>query len=120
MEEQKLPSMKQVHAYLASRGIPKPMVRQIQLVLVHDAITQGRAMQYDRIYAGIALMLRKCYGFGLERILKGLHCFDDIAGSVIDNPDKDWTDIMQELKDETGIVVRSGDGDRVFFEIDAK
>lgn len=120
MEEQKLPSMKQVHAYLASRGIPRSMVRNIQMVLVHDAITQGRAMQYDRIYAAMALMLRKCYGFGLERILKGLHCFDDIAGSVIDNPEKDWTDVMQELKDETGIVVRSGDGDRVFFEIDAK
>jgi len=113
-------NMKGVTMYLRSRGIPPSMVRQIQLVLVHDAITQGRAMQYDRIYAGIALMLRKCYGFGLERIMRGLHCFDDIAGSVIDNPEKDWTDIMQELKDETGIVVRSGDGDRVFFEIDAK
>ena len=114
-------TMAKVNAYLASKGVPKAMVRQIQLALVYDALTQGHDMKYDRIYTAIALMLRKELHFGVDRITRCLHAFDDICGSVLESEDdKDWTDIMQELKDETGIVVRTDESNRVFFEIDTK
>ena len=114
-------TMGKVRAYLASRGVPKSMVRQIQLAFVYDALTESTAMKYDRIYTGVALMLRKELHFGVERIVRCMHAFDDICGSVLDSDEeneKDWTDLMQELKDETGIVVRTDEQNRVFFEID--
>ena len=109
-----------INAYLAKHGIPKHMIQEIQISMIYDAITQGHDMQYDRIYTGIALMLRKEFGFGVQRIMRGLHAFDEICGSVLaDNPEneKDWTDIMQELKDETGIVIHTGDENRLIAEI---
>lgn len=102
-------------AYLASRGIPKQMVKEIRMQLTYDAVTQAKDLQYDRIYASIGLMLHKEYGFGQQRILRGLKRFDEIAGSVLD-PETDWTNVMEELRDDVGIIVRSGDGDRLVVE----
>lgn len=114
-------TLNEVCGYLASKGIPRSMINRIRLSLIYDAVTQGSDIKYDRIYAGMALMLRRAYGFGQERILKGLHMFDQIAGSVIaddDNPsNKDWMDIMAELKAETGIVIHTGDDNRLICEV---
>lgn len=114
-------TMNEVAGYLASKGVPRWMINRIRISLIYDAVTQGADIKYDRIYAGMALMLRRAYGFGQERILKGLHMFDQIAGSVIaddDNPsNKDWMDIMAELKAETGIVIHTGDDNRLICEV---
>lgn len=114
-------TINQVKGYLASKGIPKHMIEAIQISLIYDAVTQGHDLQYDRIFSGIALMLRKEYGFGTERILRGLRAFDNIVGSVLTEEEggenKDWTQLMQELKDETGIVVHTGDDNRLICEV---
>lgn len=99
-----------VKAYLAAHGIPRQMVDNIRVVLVNDAIQESTAMKYDRIYTGIALAVRHTCGFGPERILRVLREFDRICGSVIgdDGPDeRPWTEIMEELKRETGIVIHT-------------
>ena len=98
-------------AYLKGHGIPKSMINYIRRKLIYDSVTQGKNIQYDRIYTAIALMLNKEFGFGVKRITRGLRAFDDISASVLDdNPDnKDWTDLMEELRDRTGIVIRTGD-----------
>lgn len=108
-------SLQQITGYLKARGIPKQMIDQIRMSLTYDAVTQSKDIQYDRIYTGIGLMLRKEYGFGRERILRGLKCFDDTVGSVLD-PDKDWTTVMDELRDDVGIIIRSGDENRLVIE----
>ena len=109
------------YAYLAKMGVPKHTVQMIQIAMIQDAVTQGKDLKYDRIYTGIALMLHKTFGFGTQRIMKGLHGFDDICGSVLEDtngPDeRQWTDIMQELKDATGIVIHTGDDNRLVCEI---
>ena len=113
-------TIKQVEMYLLQKGIPRSMIQNIRISLTYDAVTQGHDIQYDRIFTGIALMLRKEFGFGPERIIRGLRRFDNECGSVIDDPEKDWGDLMKELKDETGIVIRTGDDDRLICEIETK
>lgn len=107
----------QITGYLASRGIPKEMLRQIRLSLTYDAVTQSNEIKYDRIFAGIALMLHRTYGFGQDRIIRGLKSFDEIVGSVLDDAeDRDWKTIMEELKEETKIAIRTGDDNRLICE----
>jgi hypothetical protein len=115
-------TMQQVEAYLARYGIPKQMIKKIRLALIYDAVTEGKDLKYDRIYTGIALAARRAYGFGPERILRLLREFDSICGSVLDDGEhtadpRDWTDIMQELKDETGIVINTGEDNRLICEV---
>lgn len=115
-------NLQQVKAYLAAHGIPRQMVDKIRVVLTSDAIQESTAMKYDRIYTGIALAARRAYGFGPERILRLLREFDSICGSVLEDGEhtvdpRDWTDIMQELKDTTGIVIHTGDDNRLICEV---
>lgn len=115
-------TMQQVEAYLARYGIPKQMIKKIRLALIYDAVTEGKDLKYDRIYTGIALAARRAYGFGAKRILRLLRMFDRICGSVLEDGEhtadpRDWTDIMQELKDETGIVIHTGEDNRLICEV---
>lgn len=113
-------TMNQVYGYLASRGVPKMMIHAIRYSLIQDAITEGTDMKYDRIYTGIALAVRRAYDLEAEEILKALREFDKIAGSVLIRDDEtapSWTDIMQELKDETGLVIHTGPDDRLVCEL---
>lgn len=113
-------TMQQVYGYLASKGVPRTMVHAIRYSLIQDAVVEGTEMKYDRIYTGLALAIRRAYGFGPERILRGLREFDKIAGSVLISEDEEapsWTDIMQQLQDETGIVIHTGSDDRLVCEI---
>jgi len=108
-------TMQQVAAYLARRGVPKSMVNEIRLAMMEDAIENGNNIQADRIYTSVALMLHRAFGFGAKRIFKGLKCFDEINGAAAE--DTTWNELMQELDDETGIIIRSGeDKDRLAFE----
>lgn len=118
-EQEPLP-MSYWYTYLARHGIPKHTVQMLQIALIQDALTQSGNMKCDRIYTGIGLMLCEVFGFGRERIMRGLHGFDDICGSVLsDNPEneQDWVDIMQRFKDKTGIVIHTGGDDRLIAEI---
>ena len=115
-------TIQQVKGYLASKGVPKHMIDAIRTSLIYDAVTEGHDIQMDRIYTGIAIMLHKEYGFGVERILRGLRRFDDVCGSVLDkNMDgediADWTNLMEWLKAETGIVIHTGDDNRLICEV---
>lgn len=115
-------TMQAVYAYLARHGIPKHMIQQIQVSLIYDAVTQGEDLKYDRIYTGIALTLRKKFGWGPERILRALRGFDEICGSVLEKSEDgedlaNWNKLMQELKDETGLVIHTGDDNRLICEV---
>lgn len=115
-------TIQQVKGYLASKGVPKPMIDAIRISLIHDAVTEGHSLQMDRIFTGIAVAARKEYGFGPERILRLLRRFDEVCGSVLDKDEEgediaDWTDIMEWLKAETGIVIHTGEENRLICEV---
>ena len=115
-------TLAQITGYLAQKGIPKSMVTQIRQHLTYDSVAESHAVIADRIFAGIAIAARKAFGFGPKRIMQLLKEFDAVAGSVLDGPDgkrsnKDWTDLMEWLREETGLIIRSGDGDRLVVEV---
>ena len=115
-------TIQQVKGYLASKGVPKHMIDAIRTSLIYDAVTEGHNLQMDRIFTGIAVAARKEYGFGPERILRLLRRFDNVCGSVLDkdadgNDLADWTKIMEWLKAETGIVIHTGEENRLICEV---
>ena len=106
--------MKQVTAYLRQKGIPPSMVEQIRLAFANDAVQNSAGVQADRIYTILALTLREAYGFGHERIFKGLQKFDELNGQAAES--YEWPDLMKRLQDETGIVITTNTDERIAFE----
>lgn len=107
-------SMKQVTAYLMSKGVPKGTINDIRVAFTEDAVKSGKDIQADRIYTLIAIMLHDCYGMGRVRIVRGLQKFDELCGLAAD--EYPWEKLMEELHEKTGIVIHSGDDDRLIFE----
>lgn len=95
----------QVYAFLMARGISKPMIRQIRALLAEDALTNGETLAYNRIYTAVALTARRHLKFGPKRLLEFLKAFNDTCGAVMDE-DREWADVMKELDEETGIIIR--------------
>lgn len=111
-------NLKGITAYLQAKGIPKSMINEIRLALTNDAVKQSISVQADRIFTIVALTLREAYGFGYKRIFDGLKKFDELNQQAAD--DYIWPELMERLRDETGIVVKSGDDQRIAFEYKPK
>ena len=110
-------TMKQIKGYLLKHGVPPAMFDSIRLTLIDDALRNTDALRTDRIYILLALAIHEAYGFGVKRISKGLHAFDELNGRF-DDPDKDvsWIQMIEELKEKTGLVVVTNTEDRIAFE----
>lgn len=108
--------MDQITGYLRVKGVPQPMIQQIRMALAEDAVREADNVHWDRIYTAFALALRDVYGFGSERIMKCLTKVNDLMLEVTDEG-KTWPEHMERLKEETGIVVRNGDDDRLMIEV---
>lgn len=99
--------IKNLVGFLRAKGISQSMIDQIRIAFVNEAMAESSNMKYDRIYTAIALMLRRAYGFGHVRIFRGMNAFGDIMSSVAADDAKEWEELMAELDDETGIVIRT-------------
>lgn len=100
-------TMNDVMGYLAMHGIPKKTIREIRMVLAADAVKEAEHIHMDRIFSGVALMLHNTFGFGAKRIVKGLHDLDAVYLSITEGGE--WMELMTKLKDETGVIIRSGE-----------
>lgn len=112
--------LKLLTSLMHRKGVKKDIIEEFRVLLCCDAVTQAEAVMYDRIYSAIALMLRKHLGFGPKRIMECLKAFDETVGrtkTADGDGNTGWTSLMQELKDETGIVISSGDGNRLVCEV---
>lgn len=116
MKNQNL-TMQQIKGYLLQKGVPPAMFDTIRLALIDDAIRNSNALRTDRIFCLLALTLRKAYNFGRKRITQGMKVFDELNGRFT-NPDEEvsWNELMQELRDETGLVIVTNTEDRIAFE----
>lgn len=108
---------KSLKLYLLKHNIPPAMVDNIRAAFVNDAVREAQDMKYDRIYSGIALMLRQEFGFGAKRIMRGMRRFDGLCTKVA-HDEITWEELMGELDRETGIVIRTDDenGGRLICE----
>lgn len=112
-------TLQDIMGYLSMRGIPRKMINQIRMHLTYDAVTQSDAIKYDRFMTAAGLMLREEFGFGQKRIHRALKHLDDILVCVSDDTDNEraWPKVMEKLRDEVGIIIRSGDDNRLVMEI---
>ena len=116
MKKQSFTDSKQCMAFLAARyRIPRPTLEMVRAVMIQDAVVDGNSMAYNRIYTAVALMLHDHLKFGRKRIVAALHCFDDICGRVMDDATS-WHDIMKELDDKTGLIIRMNEDDKLLCE----
>ena len=116
MKKQSFTDSKQCMAFLAARyRIPRPTLEMVRAVMIQDAVVDGNSMAYNRIYTAVALMLHDHLKFGRKRIVAALHCFDDICGRVMDDTTS-WHDIMKELDDKTGLIIRRNEDDKLLCE----
>lgn len=116
MKKQSFTDSKQCMAFLAARyRIPRPTLEMVRAVMIQDAVVDGNSMAYNRIYTAVALMLHDHLKFGRKRIVAALHCFDDICGRVMDDT-VSWHDIMKELDDKTGLIIRMNEDDKLLCE----
>lgn len=116
MKNQNL-TMKQIKGYLLQHGVPPAMFDAIRLSLVDDALRNSDAVRTDRIFVLVALMLHDAFGFGVKRISKGLHAFDELNGRFTDTGDgASWPALMEELKEKTGLIISTNTEDRIAFE----
>lgn len=113
-------TMSQVYPYLLAHGIPRQMIDSLRTSLIYDAITEAHDIAYDRIYCGIALTMHDKFGMEAEQIIEALEYFDKVCAEVImdahSDATKDWMDHMDRLREETGIVVYTGDDNRLIVE----
>lgn len=104
--------IKYFKVYLRQKGIPANMVEAIRYAFVNEALAESSDMKYDRLYTALALATRRAFGFGHVRILRVMQEFEKIMRSLTSENPKEWEDIMEELDDETGIVIRTDNNDR--------
>ena len=108
--------IKQIAPYLRSKGVPQSVIKDIRMAFINDAVMNAGGVHADRLYTAVAMMLHDAYGFGHKRIFAGLAKLDELYERIAD--DVKWVDVMSELREKTGIVVRSGSDDRIAFEYD--
>lgn len=102
-------------------SVPVKIFNSFLEALIFYSVTEADWLKYDRIYSGIALMLWRRYQLSGPEIVEGMKAFDAICGSVLkkDETDEDmaeWPDLMKELRDATGIVIHTGDDNRLICE----
>lgn len=116
MKKQSFTDSKQCMAFLAARyKIPRPTLEMVRAVMIQDAVMDGNSMAYNRIYTAVALMLHDHLKFGRKRIVAALRCFDDICGRVM-NDEISWPEVMKELDDKTGLIIRMNEDDKLLME----
>lgn len=111
-------SVSMIMAYLKRKGVPKNMMEEIRVALLEDAVVNGESIQYDRVFTAMGLMLKRCLGLDSQKILECLDCYDKINGLVV-RGEKNWTELMSELEEETGIVIHTSQ-DRLICEYRAE
>ena len=109
-------TMKQIIPYLKGKGIPYPVIQMIRTALACDAVEEAGNLHWDRLYTAIALGLYRKHGFEGEELLDTLGAINAEMVRLEDDNLK-WSSLMEELKEKTGVVVRTGDGIRLLAEI---
>lgn len=102
-------------------AVPTKVFDAFRESLIYYAVTEGDWLRYDRIFCGVAIMLWQRYKLSGPEILEGLKTYDSICGSVLDKDENgedtaNWHDLMEKLREETGIVIHTGPDNRLICE----
>ena len=104
--------------YLRSKGITQTMINEIRFAFASDALAQSHNLKADRVYTVFCLAMLED-DLEPERILKISQNADRLFGRIR-RDETDWQTEMNRLRDDGGIVIHTGDDDRILIDIEYK
>ena len=120
----KRPSMTKVTArniemlLKAKYRVPDTLIKELRMVYADRSVQDSEEIKMNRIYSVAALALRRCTAvkgstWGSKRLIEYLNTFSDLYEQFVKSGDH-WSDLMHTLRDEAGIVIRTGEqGDEI-------
>lgn len=118
MKKSEIPA-RQIEKLLKARyKVPDALLRQYRVVCADKAVQDGTEVKMNRIYSITALALarytrKKGYKWGIKRLTEFLNFFSELYEEFV-NGDDSWRKLMETLRNETGIVIRTGEeGDEI-------
>lgn len=102
----------------AKYKVPDTLIRELRAVYADRSIRDSEEIKMNRIYSVSALALRRCTAvkgvtWGRKRLIEYLQTFSDLYEQFVNSGDR-WHDLMLTLRNEAGIVIRTGEeGDEI-------
>ena len=108
--------IEQMNALLRAKGISKQWIDTYRRLLIGDAMQEGEEIKQERLYTAVGWAVHKAYGFSTVRVARAINWFDRVF-FAIDRDQTTWEEVMRELDDDSGIVVRvAPEEDRLYLE----
>lgn len=98
--------------------VPDTVIKELRMLYADRSVQDAEEVRMNRIYSVAALALRRYTNekgdpWGTKRLMEYLQTFSDIYEKFVTEGDH-WSDLMKTLRDEAGIVIRTGEeGDEV-------
>lgn len=97
----------------AKYKVPETVIRGLRVAYADRSVRDANEIKMNRLYSVAALALRrytdeKGDAWGTKRLMEYLQTFSDLYEAFVMNDDK-WPDLMKALRDEAGIVIRTGE-----------
>ena len=102
----------------AKYRVPDTLIKELRMVYCDRSVQDAEEVKMNRIYTVAALALRrytavKGVAWGRKRLIEWLQTFSDLYEQFIKSGDR-WHDLMLTLRNEAGIVIRTGEeGDEI-------
>ena len=102
----------------AKYKVPETVIKELRMVYCDRSVQDAEEVKMNRIYTVAALALRrytavKGVAWGRKRLIEWLQTFSDLYEQFIKSGDR-WHDLMLTLRNEAGIVIRTGEeGDEI-------
>lgn len=97
----------------AKYRVPDTWLKELRAAYADHAVRDSEEIKMNRIYSVAALALRRYTNskkdpWGTKRLLEYLQTFSDLYERFVTSGDN-WAHLMKELRDEAGIVIRTGE-----------
>lgn len=102
----------------AKYKVPETVIKELRMVYCDRSVQDAEEVKMNRIYTVAALALRrytavKGVAWGRKRLIEWLQTFSDLYEQFVNSGDR-WHDLMLTLRNEAGIVIRTGEeGDEI-------
>ena len=102
----------------AKYRVPDTLIKELRMVYCDRSVQDAEEVKMNRIYTVAALALRrytavKGVTWGRKRLIEWLQTFSDLYEQFVNSGDR-WHDLMLTLRNEAGIVIRTGEeGDEI-------
>lgn len=93
--------------------VPAITLKHLRYTYANKAVQDSHEIKMNRLYTLLAIVCKDHLGFGMKRTQDLLNAYSTKYQEFY-NSGCDWHALMQECRDKTGIIIRTGEeGDEV-------